>query len=232
MDTRKLDKKGQSDLNVIADSLVRRDKPEGAGKAIEDTRKSLVAVNQLGQALKTTEEISTSGKNINLVDKAIRDNFSQYFGMSDEEMQTAFRDKRYASASNVIRNSLFGAAVSKQEGKNFIDATASLYGTNKNLVLGMKSMMEDVKAKIEINADVIGQAAFNLKFGGRLRNIEDLISSIDNVIAGKTEDKGKKLAELRKKDTGSRDAMYNQIKTQRPNATPEQINAYLTSKGY
>ena len=85
--------------------MIEQDNPKGAKKAIEETIKSNFAVKQIAQSLKKTQDIMASGKNINTVDKAIRDNLSQYFGMSDEQMNIAFRDKRYASASNIIRNS-------------------------------------------------------------------------------------------------------------------------------
>ncbi len=209
-DTRGLERKDKNSLNIIAKTMIRKNNPNMAKKALEDVRKTLVSVDQLSQSFRATQKLADGDKNINFIDKTVRDAFSAYTGMNDNELETAFRDKRYASAANVIKNALFGASQSVHEMKSFRDATASLYQTDKGLVMGMRSMLEDVKAKLKVNETFISPEPFNLLFGDKVRNIDALIESMSGFVSG--EGDGSQISDADK---------ILQLRNERDNATSQ-----------
>ena len=223
VDTSEWTPERQAEGNQLAKVIVK-----GLGGNAKEAEKKMgeygAMAEQMQNSLSSYEQVG----NFRAADEATKEYFSNYFGLSEDEIKSTEAASALQSMLNVKIKADSGSAVSGNEMVRQVLETASPYMSKDKIKLGIKNVAKRQIGTLKSLKNVMGPIPFNLAYGNVLRNYEDIVNATDT----KEVKKSDKLAELRKKDTGSRDAMFNQIKTQRPNATPEQINAYLTSKGY
>jgi hypothetical protein len=138
-------------------------------------------VINLGQQIKEAENVMKhtlyqlkNGKEFNALERKYRDVFSNYFGLSDTQMQAAFRDKQAQSFFNKFRHGLFGASLSKIEKPEFERSASTLYRSNSDIGAAITSMLDSQIGRIKGMQLVMGNEAFNLKFGTMYRNLLDM----------------------------------------------------------
>jgi len=161
-------------------------------------------------------------------DEATKKYFSNYFGLSEDELKSTEAAQSFQSMMNIKIKADSGSAVSGQEMVRNVLETASTFMTKERILMGIRNVAKRYSGELKALKKVMGPVAFNLKYGTTLKNYEE----IANATKDSEVKKGDKLSELRKTKKVPRQTLYNQIKAQRPNATDAQINAYLTKKGY
>lgn len=223
VDMRTLTPEQQAQANQTASIIVK-----GLGANAKQAEKKMgefgAAQEQMQNALSAYEQVG----DFRAADEMTKKYFSNYFGLSPEELKSTEAASAYQSMLNIKIKADSGSAVSGQEMVRNTLETASPYMTKAKIKLGIKNVAKRYIGELSSLKRVMGPVAFNLKYGAVLSNYEDIAKAVDTVKETKIDD----LARLREsKPKQNRQTMYNQISTQRPNATPEQINAYLTSKG-
>lgn len=222
-DTRKWTQEQQAEGNQLASVIIK-----GLGANAKEAEKKMGEFGALSEQMQNAITGYEQVGNFRAADETVKKYFSNYFGLSEKELESSEAASAFQSMLNIKIKADSGSAVSGNEMVRNTLETASPFMSKDKILLGIKNVAKRQIGTLNSLKKVMGPIAFNLKYGSVLQNYEDIAKATDS----KEVKKGDKLAELRSKDKGSREAMFNQIKTQRPNATPEQINAYLTSKGY
>lgn len=222
IDTRKLTPEQQAQANQTASIIVK-----GLGANAKQAEKKMgefgAASEQMQNALAKYENVG----NFRAVDEATKEYFSNYFGLSEKELESTEAAQAFQSLLNIKIKADSGSAVSGQEMVRNTLETATPYMSKDKIVSGIKNIARRYIGELKSLKRVMGPVAFNLKYGAVLSNYEDIANAADN----QKSKKSNKLEELRK-EKNPRQSAFNTIKRQRPNATTEQINAYLDSKGY
>jgi len=224
VDTRTLTPEQQAQANQTASIIIK-----GLGANAKQVEKKMgeygAASDQMRNALNAYEQVG----DFRAADEFTKAYFSNYFGLSEEELQSTEAAQAFQSMLNIKIKADSGSAVSGQEMVRNTLETASPYMTKAKIKSGIKNVAKRYIGELTSLKRVMGPIAFNLKYGAVLSNYKDIADAVDTVKDTKTDD----ITRLRKtKPKQNRQSMFQQIATQRPNATPEQINAYLTSKGY
>jgi len=224
IDTRELSEEDQAQANQTASIIVK-----GLGANAKVAEKKMgefgAAQDQMQNALAAYEQVG----DFRAADEFTKKYFSNYFGLSEEELKSSEAASAFQSLLNIKIKADSGSAVSGQEMVRNTLETASPYMTKDKIKLGIKNVAKRYIGELKSLKRVMGPVAFNLKYGAVLSNYEDIAKAVDAV----KETKGDDITRLRQsRPKQDRQSMYQQISTQRPNATPEQINAYLNSKGY
>ena len=223
VDTRTWTPELQAEANQVASVIV---KGLGANaKAVEKKMGEYGALSdQMQNAITGYENVG----NFRAADEFTKAYFSNYFGLSEDELQSTEAAQAFQSMLNIKIKADSGSAVSGQEMVRNVLETASPYMDKERIIKGVRNVAKRYKGELTALKKVMGPVAFNLKYGSVLKNYEEIANATKDTEVKK----GDKLAELRKNKPNARQAMFDQIKTQRPNATQEQIDNYLTSKGY
>jgi len=224
IDTRKWSPEQQAEGNQVASVIIK-----GLGANAKLVEKKMgeygAASDQMRNALNAYEQVG----DFRAVDEMTKKYFSNYFGLSEKELQSTEAAQAFQSMLNIKIKADSGSAVSGQEMVRNTLETASPYMTKAKIKSGIKNVAKRYIGELTSLKRVMGPVAFNLKYGAVLSNYEDIAKAVDTAKVTKADD----LARLRaSKPKQNRQSVYNQISTQRPNATPQQINAYLDSKGY
>ena len=223
VDTRKWTPEQRAEGNDAASIIIRGLKPSA-----KEADKRMALHGALSEQM---ENAIVSYKNVGefrLLDEATKNYWSNYMGLSKKELESTEASAAFNAIFNIKGKLDSGATITNNEMTKQVGESATPSMTKDKIMIGIKNMAKRQVGELKVLKKVMGPVPFNLKYGTTLSNYDDIVNATDTKEVNKTD----KLAELRKKDTGSREAMFNQIKMQRPNATPEQINAYLTSKGY
>lgn len=213
----------QAEGNQLASVIVK-----GLGANAKAAEKKMGEYGALSDQMQNAVQGYQNVGNFRAADEATKQYFSNYFGLSDKELESSEAAMAFQSMLNIKIKADSGSAVSGQEMVRNTLETASPYMAKDKILLGIKNVAKRYKGELNSLKKVMGPVAFNLKYGATLKNYEDIAKATTDKNVKKVE----KLAELRNKNKPDRQTMYNTIQAQRQNATPAQINAYLTSKGY
>ncbi|QDF28963.1 hypothetical protein [Halarcobacter anaerophilus] len=188
-DVREFNPEQKAQAERLANIIIRAEKPAMKEAIAKDMADLSVMQSQLNDSINYTISAINEGRDINTVDKVQREYLNKYLGMTDNQLETAFRDSRFQSASNTLLKVMSGTAVSGQEWERFKQATGTLYQTNETLVNGMLSMVRDQKNRMRSMSNSMGGTAFNLKYGSTYRDILDMEQTlIDSRDTKKTEE--------------------------------------------
>jgi len=174
IDTRALNPNIKALFNRYADYAIKARglKNSSTIKIAEDAAASMhMAKNAMDIVLPLLER----GKNFNALPTAIRQSFSSYFGLSDDEAKRMFADKQIQSFLNKYRHTLYGSAVSKHEEENFLKSATNLFKSNQDIAIAIVSSLENKLGALEGAKETLGNEIFNAKYGDLYRNIKDNI---------------------------------------------------------
>jgi len=223
IDTRKWTPEQQAEGNQIASVIVK-----GLGANAKLAEKKMGEYGALSDQMQNAISSYDDVDSFRALDEGVKKYFSNYFGLSENEIKSTEAAQAFQSMQNIKIKADSGSAVSGSELVRQVLETASTFMTKEKILLGIRNVAKRYTGELKSLKKVMGPVAFNLKYGVTLSNYEDIANATDE----KNISKGAKLEELRASKKGPRQSMFDKISTQRPNATPEQINNYLTSKGY
>jgi hypothetical protein len=223
VDTRSWTPEQRAEANTVASQLVR-----ATGQDMKTVNKKIATYGAMLEQSKNAIESYSEVGEFRLLDETTKKYFSNYFGLSEEELESTEAAQAFQSLQNISIKADSGSAVSAQEMVRKTLEVATPTMTKSRILMGIKNLAKRNIGELKGLKSVMGDVAFNLKYGHILRNYEEIASASKETSVKK----GDKLAELRKGKQTPRQTKYDQIKAQRPNATDTQINNYLTSKGY
>lgn len=184
IDMTKLTPSQKAQAERLANIKLRAQKPAAAAEITKRMLDVGVQQQQLNDTVAVTLQYMKDGKDFNMVDKAVRDNFSNYTGLNDKELENSWRDARFQEALNTQLKIQSGTAVSAQEWERFKSAMGTLYQTNKRAATGMLSMATNMKAQVGVLANSMGGEAFHLKYGHIVGNINKMESELQGALFG------------------------------------------------
>ncbi len=189
VDVRKLTPEQQAEANTIGQNLV---KLSGANAKEVDKKMANYGSNleQTQNALKSYENVG----DFRLIDETVKKYISNYTGLSKSEIESTEAAQALQSILNISIKADSGSAVSAQEMLRKTLETASVGMNKQRIILGIKNLAKRNIGELKGLKKVMGQVPFNLRYGGVLRNYEDILDSTKNV---DTEVKPKTLEELR-----------------------------------
>jgi hypothetical protein len=225
VDTRKWTPEQRAEADQVSSLIVK-----GLGANAKEADKKMAEFESLSTQMQNAISGYEQVGSFRLADETVKQYFSNYFGLSEKELESSEAASAFQSMLNIKIKADSGSAVSGNEMVRNTLETASPYMSKDKILLGIKNVAKRQIGALNGLKKTMGPVAFNLKYGTTLSNYEDIVNATDTKEVKKSDKGFIKVDDILKQD--GRDAMYNQIKTQRPNATPEQINAYLTSKGY
>jgi hypothetical protein len=225
VDTRKWTPEQRAEGDQVSSLIVK-----GLGANAKEADKKMAEFGALSEQMQNAISGYEQVGNFRAADETVKQYFSNYFGLSEKELESSEAASAFQSMLNIKIKADSGSAVSGNEMVRNTLETASPYMSKDKILLGIKNVAKRQIGSLNGLKKTMGPVAFNLKYGTTLSNYEDIVNATDTKEVKKSDKGFIKVDDILKQD--GRDAMYNQIKTQRPNATPEQINAYLTSKGY
>lgn len=159
---------GQRTINIL------KSKNPAFEKSIGDLEAQHTQMNYALGALETVGDIR-------FVDETVRKYFSNYFGLSDKEMQSTEATLALQSASNMMIRIDSGATVTNNELERAIAASMTPYQHKDKILKGMKNMARRNMATLDGFKRSIDPVAFNLKYGAIRQNYETLYNTIDNM---------------------------------------------------
>jgi len=223
IDTRKLTPEQQAEAKQLSSVIVK-----GLGANAKEADKKMAQYGALSEQMQNAISNYENVGDFRLVDETVKKYFSNYFGLSEKELESSEAAQAFQSMLNIKIKADSGSAVSGNEMVRNTLETATPFMSKDKILLGIKNVAKRQIGSLKGLKKVMGDVAFNLKYGSVLKNYEDIANAVEDEKSGEKD----KLSELRNKNKTSRVNAYNLIKQQRPNATDEQINAYLDSKGY
>ncbi len=240
VDTREWNDVQKTQANQVASKIIK-----GFGSSAKLVDKKMASYNaMLAQANNAISAYESVGE-FRLLDEGVKKYFSNYFGLSEDELASTEASQAFQSLMNISINADAGKAVSAHEmvRKTLEVATGSM--TKQKILLGIRNLAKRNVGELNGLKDVMGPNAFNLKYGRVLSNYEDLAdavkgeektSEVENIQQLRNERDSAIPQNVTSQNTAvqrpSREEAYNTIASQRPNATKEQIDNYLISKGY
>jgi len=171
IDTSKLSSEEKALYDTHVNYLIQAEKPLAGAQIVKDALKTTASFSQIDLAVQQTISSLNRGSGINFGSKLYRDYIGNYLGFTNKDTMDALKQSNVAGAFNIFRNSLFGATVSKGEGKMFDDAVATLMQSDEKVLVGMMGMVVTMESKLRVNREALGETAFNAKFGTVSRNL-------------------------------------------------------------
>lgn len=228
VDTREWTPEQQAEGNQVASIIIK-----GLGANAKQVEKKMGEYGALSDQMQNSITGYESVGDFRAADEFTKKYFSNYFGLSEEELQSTEAAQAFQSMLNIKIKADSGSAVSGQEMVRNVLETATPYMQKERIIKGIRNVAKRYKGELTALKKVMGPVAFNLKYGSVLKNYEEIADATkdENIKDGKESD-ADRIERLEKTKETPRQKLYNQIKTQRPNATKEQIENYLTSKGY
>lgn len=197
IDMTKLTPSQKAQAERLANVKVRAQKPAAAAEITKRMLDVGVQQQQLNDTVAVTLRYMKDGKDFNMVDKTVRENFSNYVGLNDKELENSWRDARFQEALNTQLKVQSGTAVSGQEWERFKSAMGTLHQTNKRAALGMLSMATNMKSQVDVLANSMGSEAFHLKYGHIVGNINKMESELQGALfKGNSVDGNKKVTRI------------------------------------
>ena len=209
-------------------------------------REQSVTKNRIDKDDKST--LSSLKQTTNVIDVMKGSDFTENYGPIDkykDDVLRYFRGDENAAKSAMISAFLKASTVNanikgvpsnadlKLISQGLSDKTMNEDQAAKMMIAGLEKDLAEAKDTLD-RAIVSAPATAIFKYGDVVSDLKESISIIKQAFKqGEKETKKDEITRLRKtKPKQNRQSMYQQIAAQRPNATPEQINAYLDSKGY
>lgn len=189
IDMRNLTPEQQAEANTIGQNLV---KLSGANAKEVDKKMA-----NYGSMLEQTNNALTAYKKVGdfrLVDEKVKQYLSNYTGLTKSEIESTEATQALQSLLNISIKADSGSAVSAQEMLRKTLETSSATMNKQRIILGMKNLAKRNIGELKGLKKVMGPVPFNLRYGGVLRNYEDILKSTDNI---KESSKPKSLEELR-----------------------------------
>ena len=149
--------------------------------------------NQMQNALNHYQDVGE----FRVADEMTKKYFSNYFGLSDDELKSTQAAQAFQSMMNIKIKADSGSAVSGKEMVRNVLEVASPFMDKKRIVSGVRNVAERYKGELESLKNVMGPIAFNLKYGGVLKNYDNIIDAANTATTEGISPTGKTLQELR-----------------------------------
>ena len=210
-------------------------------------REQSVTKNRIDKDDKST--LSSLKQTTNVIDVMRGADFTENYGPIDkykDDVMRYFRGDENAAKSAMISAFLKASTVNanikgvpsnadlKLISEGLSDKTMNEDQAAKMMVAGLEKDLSEAKDTLD-RAIVSAPATAIFKYGDVVSDLKESINIINQAFKQGEKEVTQKddLARLRaSKPKQNRQTIYDQISAQRPNATPQQINAYLDSKGY
>lgn len=229
IDVRKLSPEKQAEADQLSSIIVK-----GLGANAKEADKKMAEFGALAEQSQNALTAYENVGNFRLLDETTKKYWSNYMGLSEKELESSEAAAAFQSMLNIKIKADSGSAVSGQEMVRNTLETASTSMDKRKIVLGIKNIAKRQIGALKGLKNVMGPVAFNLKYGSVLSNYEDIVKAT-NEVDTKPSTKADKAEELRRKysqpQQPTREQAAAKIKAQYPNATDEQIEKFLQSKG-
>jgi len=155
-----------------------------APELLSDAQGAMNNVDRLSSAIKTLEGADKSD-DINFLKKMYRSKIGKYFGdIDDAGLELLAADKEISEVNNNIRHELFGAVLTAGENRNFYDQAATIYESNKSMLVGLNSTVESQIGELKKIRIAMGKDLFRSQFGERLEALEDRNADMKEIMSG------------------------------------------------
>ena len=192
-DKSKHDNKTNNKIKATGLRVLRQRSGKNAPKIIGDARRVTNTIDKLSMSGDKIDKAIADGKNVNFTDKLYREYIGKWVGDIDEaDYDTLKNDKRIAEVFNNIRHSLFGSVLTAGESAKFYEQAASLYETNKTMVIGIEAQVSSQIDELTALQDQMGEDVFRSQFGNRLDVLEERQTQINDITSNKKSETKKK----------------------------------------
>lgn len=163
----------QAEASIIGDKMydVYKADNKQIAKNIADFEAEYTQLSHAKDALQQVGDIR-------FADEAVKDYFSNYFGLSKEEMQSTEATQALQSALNIAIRVDNGASVTNNELERKVAETATKYQHKDKVLMGIKNMARRKIGTLE-GLKRLQPVAFNLKYGAVLDNYKKLYDVLD-----------------------------------------------------
>lgn len=183
VDTRTWTPEQQAQGNQVASVIIK-----GLGANAKLAEKKMGEYGALSDQMQNAINAYQDVGSFRAVDEATKAYFSNYFGLSEKELQSSEAAMAFQSMLNIKIKADSGSAVSGQEMVRNTLETASPYMSKEKILLGVKNVAKRYMGELKSLKKVMGPVAFNLKYGTTLSNYEDIANAAEAEKAPKKED--------------------------------------------